>query len=156
MRYVVLAALFLSIASCGSEQQQAQQKQVSCTTQSGLPDASCTPGAIFPNVATAQVCARGYAQSVRNVPQSEKDQVYAEYGVTSQPTGAYEVDHLISLELGGSNDIANLWPEPYTGPYNAHMKDKVENYLHNQVCSGNITLREAQIEIVKNWETIAT
>jgi hypothetical protein len=31
--------------------------------------------------------------------------------VFRQPRGAYEVDHLIPLELGGDNVIANLWPE---------------------------------------------
>ena len=156
MRYLVLVALFLTVSSCGAD----QQPQVllipshHCMAHGGLPDSSCTPGDAFPNVTTTQVCTPGYAQSVRNVPQSVKNQVFAEYGVTSHPVGAYEVDHLISLELGGSNDITNLWPEPYTGPYNAHTKDKVENYLHAQVCSGKIPLKEAQVEIAENWKAI--
>lgn len=89
---------------------------------------------------------------MRNVPQSVKDQVFAEYGIVSHPSGAYEVDHLISLELAGSNDIKNLWPEPYTGPDNAHEKDKIENYLHAQVCSGKMALKDAQTGIAKNWK----
>ena len=157
MKYLVIAALFLTIASCGAEQQVAhpqasQLTPVSCQSQSGLPDPKCTPGNVLPNVTTAQVCKAGYASSVRNVPQAEKDQVFAEYGVTSHPTGAYEVDHLISLELGGSNNIKNLWPEPYTGPDNAHEKDKVENSLHAQVCSGKMALKDAQSGIAKNWK----
>ncbi len=32
-----------------------------------------------------------------------------------------------------------------------HEKDKVENYLHDQVCSGAIDLKQAQIEIATNW-----
>ena len=63
----------------------------------------------------------------------------------------YEVDHLISLELGGSNEIANLWPEAASPTPGFHQKDQVENYLHDQVCSGAISLREAQNEIATNW-----
>ena len=99
-----------------------------------------------------QICVSGYSKSVRNVPESEKNQVYLEYGITSRQTGEYEVDHLISLELGGSNDISNLWPEAAQPTPGFHEKDKVENYLHAQVCSGKITLQEAQLRIANNWE----
>lgn len=157
MKYFVIAALFLTIASCGAEQQVAHPQTAQlipphCRILNALPDLVCTPGIASPNVTTAQVCKPGYASSVRNVSQSEKDQVFAEYGIVQHPTGAYEVDHLISLELGGSNDIKNLWPEPYTGPDNAHEKDKIENYLHAQVCSGKMTLKQAQDGIAKNWK----
>jgi len=117
----------------------------------GLPDSACTPGAIFPNATQQAICKPGYSRSVRNVPSSEKDQVYAEYNITHHSTGQYEVDHLVSLELGGSNDIANLWPEAASPKPGFHEKDKVENYLHDQVCSGAISLPEAQKEIATNW-----
>jgi hypothetical protein len=83
-----------------------------------------------------------------------KDQVFAEYGIASHTPGEYEVDHLISLEIGGSNDIANLWPEAASPKPGFHEKDKVENYLHNQMCSGVISLQQAQIEIATNWLTV--
>ena len=85
------------------------------------------------------------------MPTSEKDQVYAEYGIASRSPGEYEVDHLVSLELGGSNSIANLWPEAASPKPGFHEKDKVENYLHNQMCSGAVSLQQAQIEIATNW-----
>jgi hypothetical protein len=88
---------------------------------------------------------------VRNVPETEKDQVYAEYGIASHAPSEYEVDHLIPLELGGSNDIANLWPERAAPTPGFHEKDKVENYLHDQVCNGTLALKDAQAEIAKNW-----
>ena len=128
-----------------------QTKTSGCMAQGGLPDSACTPGDILPNVTKQQVCTAGYAGSVRNVPQSEKDQVYAEYGITHHVSGEYEVDHLVSLELGGSNDISNLWPEAASPTPGFHQKDKVENYLNSQVCSGAITLQQAQIEIATNW-----
>ena len=96
----------------------------------------------------AQVCTPGYSKSVRNVPQSEKNRVYAEYGIRRHTPGAYEVDHLISLELGGSNSIKNLWPEKQPG---ARSKDKLENSLHRDVCDGTISLRAAQKQIVHWW-----
>ena len=68
------------------------------------------------------------------------------------PGGAtYEIDHLIPLELGGSNDISNLWPQSYVAPWGAHIKDELENRLHKLVCAGTITLPEAQNAITSNW-----
>jgi hypothetical protein len=128
-----------------------QTKTTGCVVHGALQDFACTPGAIFPNATKQQICVPGYARSVRDVKQSLKNKVYAEYGITKHLPGEYEVDHLVSLQLGGSNDIANLWPEAATPKPGFHEKDQVENYLHNQVCSGNITLKEAQIEIATNW-----
>ena len=128
-----------------------QTKTSGCMAHDGLADSACTPGAIFPNATKDIICQSGYSRSVRNVPTSEKNQVYAEYGITHHSAGQYEVDHLVSLELGGSNDIANLWPEAASPKPGFHEKDQVENYLHNQVCSGAMPLKEAQIEIATNW-----
>ncbi len=126
-------------------------KTENCISHGGLPDSACTPGDIFPDATVNEICTPGYSSSVRNVPQSEKNAVYAEYGIASHTTGEYEVDHLVSLELGGSNDITNLWPEPASPKPGFHEKDKVENYLHDQVCSGNISLQDAQQQIATNW-----
>ena len=116
-----------------------------------LPDPKMTPGATLP-VATGDICVAGYSKKVRNVPADVKRQVYAEYGITRHQPGEYEVDHLISLELGGSNSIKNLWPQSYvTRPWNAHVKDKLENELHAEVCAGKIDLPTAQHEIATDW-----
>lgn len=110
-----------------------------------------TPGATLP-VATGDICVSGYSQKVRNVPADVKKQVYAEYGIAGRKPGEYEVDHLISLELGGSNSIKNLWPQSYlTQPWNAHVKDKLENEMHAEVCSGKIDLPAAQHEVATDW-----
>jgi hypothetical protein len=116
-----------------------------------LPDPRLTPGAVLAVGADA-VCVSGYSKQVRNVPESEKKAVYAAYGL--QPgvdPCPCEVDHLVSLELGGSNDKSNLWPQPYNGQWNAHQKDKLENFLHEQVCNGNLSLQEAQRLISTDW-----
>ncbi len=131
-----------------------QTKTSGCMVRGPLQDSACTPGAIIASATKDVICQPGYARSVRNVPTSEKDQVYAEYDIASHSPGEYEVDHLVSLELGGSNDIANLWPEAASPKPGFHQKDKVENYLHDQVCSGAISLQQAQIEIATNWLTV--
>ena len=128
-----------------------QTKTSGCQAHNGLPDSACTPGAILSTGTKDAICKSGYAKSVRNVPDSEKKQVYSEYGITSHTPGQYEVDHLVSLELGGSNEIANLWPELASPKPGFHEKDKVENYLHDQVCSGAVSLQQAQTEIATNW-----
>src|SRR5947209_2250579 len=128
-----------------------QTKTSGCQAHDGLADSACTPGDIIKTATKDVICKSGYAGSVRNVPESVKNKDYAEYGITSRLPGQYEVDHLVSLELGGSNDISNLWPELATPKPGFHEKDKVENYLHDQMCSGAITLKEAQIEIATNW-----
>jgi hypothetical protein len=128
-------------------------KTSGCVINGALQDKACSPGAIFA-VTAAQVCVSGYSSSVRSVSESTKNAVYAEYGITSHTTGQYEVDHLISLELGGSNDIANLWPEPANPTPGFHQKDSVENSLHSKVCSGAMSLATAQLEIAYNWLSV--
>ncbi len=115
-----------------------------------LPNSQLTPGDAL-DVTTSDICVSGYSSKVRDVPTSVKDQVYKEYGITSHKPGQYEVDHLISLELGGSKSVRNLWPQSYTGNWNAHIKDKLENTLHDDVCAGKVDLKTAQREISTDW-----
>lgn len=129
-------------------------KSSDCISQNALPDKDCTPGAVINEATKEQICVSGYSQSVRNVSEKTKNEVFASYNITSHPTGTYEVDHLVSLELGGSNDISNLWPEPANPKPGFREKDKVENYLHKQVCDGNISLGDAQKEIANNWLSV--
>lgn len=62
-----------------------------------------------------------------------------------------ELDHEIPLELGGANDARNLWVENYRGLLGAHAKDRLENYLHDAVCSGRMPLQTAQKAIATDW-----
>lgn len=125
-----------------------QTKFVGCHVRRQLPDPGCTPGAIFAAATVSQICTPGYSRAVRNVPESLKQSVYAEYGIESHVPGSYEVDHLVSLELGGNNSAANLWPEISPG---YHEKDGIENRLHDAVCGGSVSLRAAQREIARDW-----
>ena len=127
---------------------------------SGLPRRAQrgTPGDVFPNVSVDAICTPGYAGSVRHVTAIIRQQVFTAYGLTGKHTGycdgpqGCELDHLISLELGESNDPKNLWPESYDSqPWNAHVKDHLENTLHALVYSGKVPLVEAQQAIASDW-----
>ena len=117
------------------------------------PDPAPTPGEAFPEVTAAQICVPGYSSGVRSVSGAEKAHVYARHGIVNV-AGQHEVDHFISLELGGDNALATLWPEPYLPLPGARQKDTVENYLHGQVCSGAMSLQEAQYEIATDWYAV--
>jgi hypothetical protein len=116
-----------------------------------MPNQQLTPGVVDPAATKEKVCTPNYTATVRNVPDSLKKKVFAQYNIDPK-SDKFEVDHLISLELGGSNDIKNLWPQSYTTqPFNAHMKDQLENTLHRMICKGTITMQAAQEAISTDW-----
>ncbi len=119
------------------------------------PDPKLTPGAWHnPPTPLAVLCKPGYTKTVRNVPKSLKDEVFREYGYDPKTVqrGSMEIDHLTSLEIDGTNDIKNLWPQSYvTQPMNAHRKDVLENELKRLVCSGKMPLYDAQVMISTDW-----
>lgn len=121
-----------------------------CVVRGRLPDPACTPGSIRTGD-VAQVCTPGSSRRARDVSPELKRAVYREYGIARHARGAYEVDHLVALELGGANDIANLWPQPANPPPGFHEKDALENYLHDRVCGGHERLRAAQVAIARDW-----
>jgi hypothetical protein len=118
-----------------------------------LPNSKITPGSAR-IVSVKELCTTS-TSLVRNVSESLKKDIYHNYGLNgndrSQCKEGYEIDHLISLELGGDNSANNLWPQSYCGGNNAHIKDKLENKLHSQICSNEITIKEAQECIRTNW-----
>jgi hypothetical protein len=123
------------------------------------PDTSRTPGAMNPSVTQTNIyetiCVRGWTRTVRppeDYTYRLKREQLREWGYADQATRDYEEDHLIPLELGGSpTSPQNLWPEPWDGPWNARVKDRLENYLHKQVCAGRMPIEEAQREIATDW-----
>jgi hypothetical protein len=77
--------------------------------------------------------------------------VFRTYGIRDPRPNLYELDHLIAPELGGSTDVRNLWPQAYSGTWNAHLKDALEDHLFDLVCRGRADLRTVQQEIAANW-----
>jgi hypothetical protein len=123
------------------------------------PDRRCSPGAYYSGLGRATICSSSFRTSaVRNVPVSEKHAVEAEYGLTPKSYGrTLEIDHIVSLELGGSNDIANLYPEEGAfadGAPGFHIKDKLENRAHAVVCTGAMTLASVRRGIARDWQAL--
>jgi hypothetical protein len=118
-----------------------------------LQNISLTPG-VARSVTLTELCTTS-TSLVRNVPETLKKQVYTLYKMKgndrTQCSEGYEIDHLISLELGGANDVKNLWPQSYCGKNNAHDKDKLENELHRRICTGKIKINDAQQCIASDW-----
>jgi hypothetical protein len=115
-----------------------------------IPKNSLTPGETR-NVTIGDVCSGTSGEEAGTVPVSLRQQVFREYGINDRHPNAYEVDYLITPELGGSSSIRNLWPQPYSAVWNAHVKDELEDRLHGLVCTGQVDLATAQREISRDW-----
>ena len=115
-----------------------------------MPRSSLTPGEAA-SASSADVCA-ARSPTERTVPVSLKQIVFAEYGMSNARPEDFEVDYLITPDLGGATTIRNLWPEPYHRTiWNARVKDKLETRLKDLVCSGKLDLATAQHDISADW-----
>ena len=126
------------------------RRRTGCTVHGDLPDPACTPGTRYAHATRAVICVPGYAARVRNVTRASRGAVYGAYGIVTAFDGTNgELDHLVSLELGGTNARANLWPQAALS--GAERKDRLEDALHREVCDGKLSLRRAQREIAGDW-----
>ena len=126
-----------------------------------IPDLSKTPGLARAGLSKAKICSIKWGKDERHVTTAMKRQVFGLYGYSGYDDSRCvrdshgrrcEVDHLIGRELGGADDPKNLWPQAYgTSPWNAVLKDTLENRLHNEVCAGHISLRAARGMLVNDW-----
>ena len=132
-------------------------------TASIKPNAVVTPGSLNPDVKQSNInqniCKANWTATVRptvtytnKLKATQLATTYKSFvAIYGAAAANYEEDHLISLQLGGSpTDPKNLWPEPYVGD-NAHKKDVVETALKRLICSGGITLADAQRAISTDW-----
>ena len=116
-----------------------------------VPDGELTPGAT--ERATVQdVCTAAISNNDPEVPDPLKREVLKEYGLTNVSNDAYEIDYLVTPQLGGAPNIRNLWPEPSLHTvWNARVKDALEDRLHYLVCSGQLDLATAQHDLSHDW-----
>lgn len=110
------------------------------------------PGAIDPQVTQRNIhttiCTRGYAHSVRP-PLEDTEEIKRALVPKGDYLSNYELDHLIPLELGGAPlSPRNLWVQPIA---EARVKDRLEDKLHELVCSDAMPLNQAQECISSNW-----
>jgi hypothetical protein len=148
---LVVAALLALLALPGCDAGADLAIDVDALRTSTRPDEALTPGSL---------CTRDdpdydgdrYAEQVphcrRHVTRATRIAVAAAYGIAEWELGDYEIDHRISLSLGGSNAADNLWPlyKP-----EARRKAKFEFKLYQQLASGAITQDEA-IAAVLDWQ----
>lgn len=152
--YAFAAALLVTALALGWMHRSSAPLQdgdsVSAASGPLLPDTRLTPGATRP-VTANQICA-GSGPAEARPPLRMQQAVFHEYGMDGAPPRNYEVDHLITPALGGTDDIRNLWPEPYASTeWNAHVKDDLEDHLHDLVCGGKLDLATAQRDMAGNW-----
>ena len=119
--------------------------------QAVVPDPTLTPGAVRTTDAF-DVCSHGTAQ-LRHMSRDRSDAIMVAYGLPGGRHEAYEIDHLIPLSIGGSDDDVNLWPEPrrmIEPEWSAERKDELEMRLHALVCAGRIDIVDAQKAIAED------
>jgi hypothetical protein len=136
-----------------------------------LPDRNVTPGRINQSLSLRDICSTKWGRDARAVTAKMKRQAIDAYGfnVSSCPVTKFkgkrihrvEIDHLISRDIGGADDIKNLWPQCYEPVKKdkssqldgAHKKDRLEVELNKRICRARSTtlLREYQRKIRQNW-----
>jgi hypothetical protein len=114
------------------------------------PKAGLTPGETRP-ITIDEICRNPQAEVVTvNIPEETRRKVFSEYGINTRADD-FEVDYLITPDLGGAQSIRNLWPQPYSARWNAHVKDQLEQRLHQLVCERKVDLTTAQHDIAVDW-----
>lgn len=130
----------------------------SAYAQTSPPVLATVPGIANPAVTQSNIhqtiCVSGWSAKQRP-PTSYTDPIKLRLlrasGYPDQNPAHYELDHNWSIENGGSpTSLNNLWLEYYLMPCGAHVKDKLENKLHQLVCKGTITLAQDQAAF-GNW-----
>src|ERR1051326_7936292 len=114
---LILLFLFWMIASGPCCAQSAHYRHHSSVV---LNDLRTTPGTPRTD-GVSDICTTPTG-TIRHVTRSMKKQVCASYGIPAERQN-FEIDHLIPLELGGSNNLTNLWPQPYRPRPGAREKD---------------------------------
>ena len=115
-----------------------------------LPRPDLTPGSVRP-IGVEDIC-HGAPAGGPVVASQVPRQVFESYGVDYRRAGDYELDFLITPELGGASDASNLWPQPYRSVvWNAYVKDELERHLRRLVCQGAVDLATAQRELAGDW-----
>ncbi len=143
------------------------------------PDLSRTPGAANPDIRQDNIgdniCSKNWNTGLVRPPSSYTTNLKKKQIKNWNLTGtaaSYEEDHLVSLEDGGHpKDERNLWPELWnfkvgTKDLGAHTKDRVEGYIHDEICfnipnhrvnskkykaTASVTLARGQEILANDW-----
>ncbi len=150
-RWALAAAAMLLVTAGGAVmmRQPVDRSGDDEAVRAALPVSSLTPGA-WSSVRPDELCAA--AATTPPIPTSVRDHVLVSYGMQGVPADQYELDYLVTPELGGVPDPRNVWPQWYVAePWNALVKDELERLLSSMVCSGRLELRVAQTDMAQDW-----
>jgi hypothetical protein len=115
-----------------------------------LPIRSLTPGATA-SASVDELCA-GHTRATPEISTPVRQAILRDYRMEDVPPQEYELDYLITPELGGATDPRNLWPERYgSSVWNARVKDDLERLLPQLVCQGTLDLATAQHDLAADW-----
>jgi hypothetical protein len=129
-----------------------------------LPDPACSPGAVNPTVTVAVLTATGFTTDClrdKATSANRKEVTYQWYKIPKPAHNSgqgmvCELDHIISLEIGGADTLENIWPQ--CGPSRAVLrnrffkqKDAVEHFLAGEVAAHRMALADVQRGIAEDW-----
>lgn len=134
---------------------------VATATAASAQSPEYTPGVAI-TMTIKRMCTTAWGRDVRHVTAAEKRQVFANYRLTGNDDGSqgceldrhgrrYEVDHLIPRSLGGADVVSNLWPQCYSGPWNALLKDRLEVRVSKELCAGRLSKKQAHKFFTGDW-----
>ena len=147
----IVFALLLSIDRDANEPAPSMARDGVSRPGPALPRPDLTPGAVR-QISVEEICQQEQEAHPPLVDIMTAQQVFEYYGADFRRAEEYELDFLITPELGGTADIRNLWPQPYgSTTWNAHVKDELEHLFRERVCDGTMDIRTAQREIATDW-----
>jgi len=114
-----------------------------------LPNNYYTPGKAE-KVDVKQLCAAGTETSAKPVADWQKNTALERYGVRPEAFNG-ELEHLVPVALGGTNDPDNLYPFHAQGEYTIEAKQRLASKLRELVCDGKMSLKQAQDVFKKDW-----
>jgi len=114
-----------------------------------LPNSFKTPGAAD-KVDTKKLCAANFDSTVKPMADWQKNDALTRYGVRPESFDGV-LEHVVPVSLGGTNDPDNLYPFHPQGEFTADAKAQLATKLHDMVCDGKITLKQAQEVFKKDW-----
>lgn len=143
------AAIVLAVTSSIYLQSAPATSSFATNHRLSLPVSSITPGATW-EVSLEDLCSG--VPRVRPITSAMRAEVVHAYGVEDLPQDQYELDYLVTPELGGATDARNLWPQKYASPiWNARVKDELERLLPQLVCDHKLDLATAQRDMASDW-----
>ncbi|SAL55731.1 hypothetical protein AWB67_02496 [Caballeronia terrestris] len=101
------------------------------------------------------ICVPGYVDRVSpsfDVQMRQKERLLKQRGVDAAVASEFALDHRMPVLLGGlPSAAANLDLRPWEGRSGQRRKERLTVFLKRCVCTGDMTLAQAQAAIAGDW-----